>query len=182
MADTMDKKSLAKLYEKVKNSKVTNRGVYLEPNELMNKATGEKDYAPATYRLKILNTACIETRENGPAFTAELEVIESDNDKHPVGSKRNFYNGIKDDTGFGNMKQFLLAAVGIDMNDKEAVDDFMTREEDGFKDVFEQATQEDGKGLEDLELNCRVVRIITKKNQKPFNRHDFSRVEDEDKG
>jgi hypothetical protein len=68
-------------------------------------AFGDKYVKPGTYRVKIKQCVRRKSRANVPAFIAELEVLESNNEKFPVGSAMTWYQGVKMGTDQAKMAQ-----------------------------------------------------------------------------
>jgi hypothetical protein len=74
-------------------------GVYLEPGE---------------YLLEIETLKSVKTRSKGPMFVADFKVLESTNETRPAGTRANYTVLTDLDWGPANLKEFLVAASGLD--------------------------------------------------------------------
>lgn len=155
-------------WKKLKDAKVFGKGNYLDPGN---------------YKLKVLKMFTKETRSNGSALIVDFEVVESDNDKVPVGQKRNWYQGLADqDIAFPAIKEFLLALFDIDQSDDEEVENF----EEKLPKLMEECGDEkwEKKSEEDHPLNGKTIAVecFMKKTRgdKDFTVHKWSPWDGED--
>ena len=103
-------------FQGLQEAKIFEKGTPLTPN------MGPGGYIDATYDLRVSKCILKKTRKSGDAFICEFEVLASDNSAHPVGSKRSWYQSMKDlDVAFPSIKTFVLAVSGISLDDKSAV-------------------------------------------------------------
>jgi hypothetical protein len=146
-------------FDGIEKAKIFGTGVYLQPDQL--------------YKLKVLKTEVIKTREKGDAFIADFEVIESTSPQDPVGSTRNMYISLlkNKDTAFSNIVQFLVAALGVDYS---TPDGKKFAEEDiipGAKALLDEACEKNT-------LASKVVRCQsqskTSKENRAYTRLNFS--------
>jgi hypothetical protein len=156
-------------WKKLKNAEVFGRGIYL---------------LPGNYKLRLLKMFTIETRDKGAALIVDFEVVESDNDRIPVGATKNWYQGLQDkDIAFPAVKDFLLALFGIDMSDDEAVEEF----EEGLEDLMEESSDDawKNKEAEDHPLHGKTIAVEcfnkkTKKSGADFTVHNWQAWDGED--
>jgi hypothetical protein len=149
-------------WKKIGGAQIFGRGRYLKDGE---------------YKLTILKTYTIETRDKGPAFIVDFTVNESDNPEILVDQKRNWYQALKDkDIAFPAIKEFMLALFGIDMADKEQLEEF----EAGLDEMMEAIADEEWKDKpdEDHPLFGKTVGVScftkeTRKNKEPFTVHTW---------
>lgn len=101
----------------LKNAKPSDKGVYLSPGE---------------YDVEIIKCQVIHTRGKGDAFVADFKLIASQEKRpegapqnHPVGSIRNYYQGLQDtDVAWPELKRFAYAVLGAaSAEDKAKVDE-----------------------------------------------------------
>jgi len=118
---------------KLKDAQVYGRGSYLKPG---------------SYKLTLLKMFTIETQGKGPALIVDFHVEESTNDEIPVGSKRNWYQGLQNESvAFSAIKELLLALFAIDQSD----DDEMEKFEGGLEELMEECADPDWKAKPDEE-------------------------------
>jgi hypothetical protein len=88
------------LFGKIKDAKSTGGGIYFEPG---------------TYALECRKNAVITTREGRPAFVAEFTILESTNDKRPVGTSVSYMVMLDkyQETALGNVKQYVAALFDL---------------------------------------------------------------------
>lgn len=82
-------------------AKVTKNGVYLNHGKFVGKVKN-----------------CVINKPFGKgdaAFIAEFEILTSNNEEHPAGSERSWYQSFQfRDTAFSEIKKFLFATLGLD--------------------------------------------------------------------
>lgn len=149
-------------WKKLKDAKVFGKGNYLEPGN---------------YKLRVLKMFTKETRSNGDALIVDLEVLESDNDKIPVGQKRNWYQGLRDqDIAFPAIKEFLIALFDVDESDEKELGEF----EESLGDLMEECSDEKWEKKKDEEhpLNGKTIAVECfmkrTKGDKDFTVHKWS--------
>lgn len=84
---------------KINSAKISGGGVYILPGE---------------YVFEIEAFKVIKTRGKGPMFVAEFKVLETTNPERPIGSRPSFTVLVDQDWGPGNLKEFIVAASGLD--------------------------------------------------------------------
>lgn len=73
--------------------------------------------------LKINNVQLKETRDKGDSYIVDFEVLQSNNEGNPVGSKPSWYQSIiKKDIAFGQITKFLEAATNTSIKDEHRED------------------------------------------------------------
>lgn len=155
-------------WKNLKNANIFGKGNYLPPGN---------------YKLKLLKMFSKGTRNKGEALIVDFEVVESDNDKVPVGQKRNWYQGLQDqDVAFPAIKEFLLSLLAIDQDDEEE----MGRFEDKIEALMEECGDEKWEKKDESQhpLNGRTIAVecFMKKTQKgsDFTVHKWSAWDPED--
>lgn len=97
------------LWDGIEDAEIFERGKYMEANFIG--------------VVEIKKTIAKETLKSGTAFIVEMEVIKTNMpDKHPVGQKVTWFQGLKDKTvAFPAIAQWAAACLGFQPNDKEKV-------------------------------------------------------------
>lgn len=119
---------------------------------------GNQSGTPLTegeYLLKITDVQHLRTLKKGDAFIAEFEVVEtSDPQKHPVGTKRSWYQSMQNQpVAIDKIKKFMLAVLGYEpKRDEQRI----TTEVDPYIKAWTAAacTQ---KILNNQQVRCSVV-------------------------
>ena len=137
------------------------------------------------FKLKVLRTYTIRTRNKGDAFIADFEVLESDHDDVEVGKVYNWYQGMQDeDIAFSSIKGFMLALLGIDDEDEEEMEEF----DEKLPKLMEEAGSDHWNTQkaepEDHPLHGQTVALSTShkttKDDKDFTVHDWEPWEPEE--
>lgn len=141
--------------------------------------SGEGNYLPwenEKYKVRILKTFSKETRQKGPAFIAEFEVLDSTTDEVEVGEKRTWFQGLTNkDIAFPAIKEFLLGVMRVDMNDREQLAEFDAASPEMMEEFGSEEWET--KSEEDHPLYGTTVKIETIKKttqeDKPFTKHKW---------
>lgn len=110
------------------------------------------------------------TRNKGPAFIVDFEVLETNHDSHPVGAKQNWYVGMLQDSAFSNILGWAAACQGLE---KEDITDEVKLE---LKDMVNRAC--DNPENNDF-IDCKIrlcTRLVKTKTGGDFTVHDFFAV------
>lgn len=141
------------LWAGMENANVYENGVYL---------------TPGIYDLEIIRCIDKMTREKGPAFIAEAEVLSSTNPEHPVGSKRTWYQKMVDlNVGQGAIGGFLFGIFDLD-NVPARKTDFWP-----YMGRFMPRVVGPENVLSGLMVHVRCTQITTVKKGQPFTKHDW---------
>ena len=73
------------------------------------------------YSVELMRVFMLKTRDRKDLFIAECKILESDNEKRPVGSKASWCVNMGLDAALGNVKEFLAACYGADPRSPEQV-------------------------------------------------------------
>ncbi len=123
-----------------------------------------------SFDLEIIRCISKKTQKSGLAFIVEVEVLSSTVSEHPVGSKRTWFQSMKNlNVGFNAVAGFLLKIFGLDNNAARKHDFFPYLE--AF--VPRMVTSEINI-LAGMYIHCECTEIKTKERQLDFTRHDFS--------
>lgn len=100
---------MSDLWDGIEDAEIFERGKYMEPNFV------------GVVEMK--RTIAKETLKSGMAFIVEMEVIKTNmQDKHPVGQKVTWYQGLKDKTvAFPAIAAWAAACLGFPATDKEKI-------------------------------------------------------------
>jgi len=71
---------------------------------------GGKYFSDGSYLVKVIECKMIDRRSGQPAFVADLEVIESNNEETKVGDKCGFFVGMDKDPAMGKIADFMKTA------------------------------------------------------------------------
>jgi len=150
------------LFKGMKDAKLTERGNYLDDG---------------SYDLEIEFVQLKNTRKAGDAFIVDCTVLASSNPKHPVGSKRNWYQSLKDkDIAFAAILEFAIAVFGF--SQKKIEDEPKIKElQAGIEEIMDQACDKAKQVLKGQKLHVEVETIKTKEKGLPFARHKFTPYE-----
>ncbi len=96
------------IWEKIEKAEIFEKGQYFP--------------AGGKYRVRVCKVLEKDTRKSGKAFIAECEVLESNHPDAPVGTKRSWFQSMKDiDVALPAIKEMIAAVSGIDPRDKQRV-------------------------------------------------------------
>jgi hypothetical protein len=74
-------------------------------------------FNPGRYKLQLLKVISKQTQRSGLAFIAELEVLESDNPAHQIGSKGTYFVKMANQQqAFSNVLELMAALLGLDIS------------------------------------------------------------------
>ena len=141
----------------VGSAKVFGSGQYLEPGE---------------YEFEIEKMIFQKVNAGGNALIVEGKLTESNNEKHPVGASRTWYQA-QNESFESECKSFCMAAVGYDHGDASQADAIRTKLS---PEVIETILL---KGVTEARLKGRKVKIKVyakekkKKKGEFFNKHVF---------
>ena len=143
----------------MRDAKGSSRGTYLEPG---------------VFVVEVEKCHIFRTRQKEDLFIVELLVRESNNEKHPKGSRRNFVQKMNVDATLPQIKQFVGACLGFE----EGSDRFLTEFAPECETIAAAAlAPPDGENiLKGKTLQVEVVATVTKEKGLPFNRHKFRPV------
>ncbi len=127
-------------------------------------------FQPGKYVVELLKVFVMRGRNNVDFFIAECRVVESDNEKHPVGHKASWVVKLGQEMAMPNIKGFIAAANEIDPHDDETVNAEVKAE------VVEYAVSDDNP-LAGIHVGLQTTIIITKKEKKEFTKHEWSPVD-----
>ncbi|KKN75949.1 hypothetical protein LCGC14_0375060 [marine sediment metagenome] len=127
-------------------------------------------FQPGIYVVELLKVFALRGRNEVDFFIAECQVVESDNEKHPVGHKASWCVKLSQDMAMPNIKGFIAAVNGIDPHDDETVNAEVT------SDVVEYAVSDDNP-LAGVHVGLQTTMITTRKEKKPFTKHEWSPVD-----
>jgi len=140
-------------FKGVNAAKPNERGVYFEPGK---------------YKVKVSKCQVITSRDGKDLFIADLDVLESNNPKHPVGAKRNWCQNIRVDGAQSALQEFVVATLGYDYStDREKIEKEIAPH---CEELLEAACEGKGDDLIGQDVNLEVVLIQTKA-KKDFHRH-----------
>ena len=140
----------------LKNAKPSDKGIYLSPGE---------------YDVEILKVQIIKTRGKGDAFVADFKVTaaseklaEGQAANHPVGSTRNYYQGLADtDIAWPELKRFTYAVLGASTaEDKAKVDE-------NIEKVFDAIDKGNTTVFTGKKAHASVVHRTTKLNKREID-------------
>lgn len=139
----------------VRGAKLFDQGEYLEPGE---------------YVLQIDSMVWKKLNEGGNALIVETTILASDNERHPVGKKRSWFQ--KENTSFaGEALAFCIAACGYDRKDPADAAVVEGKVIPLSEDILLAAlTKGTFKGRK---VRCKVTHKITKEAKRDFNKHTF---------
>lgn len=123
---------------------------------------------------EVVKTLVKDTRAVGPAFIVELRVVESNLEKHPVGSKVSWFQKLTDKAvALPSVVEWAAATVGYDPTNRELLKAEIMPE---LKAIMEyaQATPSDNDFI-GLRVKIETTQVLTK-NGRDFTRHTFSPV------
>lgn len=143
------------LFDGLQNAQVFERGQYLTPGE---------------YTLEIQKTIAKRSQNSGDVFIVEFTILESNNPEKPVGSRASWVQSFKNVTiALSSIKEFLLAALGVDTSDKAKLREVEPR----IEDIMNTCVASPGDNpLTGERIKVSVVNVTTKKGG-PFSRHDW---------
>lgn len=153
-------------FDGIENANVFERGAYLPPG--------------GKYLLSIVRILTKQTRQSGPAFIAEFEVLESDHDEVPVGAKRSWFQKLQDtDVAFPALLEFFGALYGYDPTNKEELAELKSK----IKGIIKLATSYEGPAAghpcHGQKIKCETWQKETKKGN-DFTVHSWGIVEDDE--
>jgi hypothetical protein len=126
-------------------------------------------------KVRIKRTLAKETRKVGLAFIVELEIVTSNMEEHPVGSKGTWFQKMTDKAvAFPAVKGFVTALFGYQPHQKEEIDADVAP---NLEAILDHACQsEDDNHLTNMIVNLECVKIQTQKGF-DFTRYDWSPAE-----
>lgn len=141
----------------MRDAKGSSRGTYLDQGQ---------------YVIEVEKCHIFKTRNREELFIVDMVVAESNNDRHPVGAKRNFVQKLSVDAALPQIKQFIGACLGYEEGSASFKKDFEP-ECEGIAGAC--LAPPDGENLlKGRKARLEVISTITKEKQLPFNRHTFS--------
>lgn len=132
---------------------------------------GSGKYFPcvdADYRVCVRKVSFIRTRKREDAYLIELDVIESGNPDMPVGAVGSHMIMMRHDSALGDVKAFLGAALGIDVNDKSI-------SSAQWEEAAESSIGDDNP-LAGTELSLRTMKKTVQKTGGDFTKHIYEPV------
>jgi hypothetical protein len=118
--------------------------------------------ADKAYKLKIVKTIFKTTRKKDKAFIAEFEVLESNSEKFPKGSKGTWYQSTKEENlAMSEIRKFFNAVAGEAVPDEE------------IEELVDDAI--DNNALKGEIVMCQTEMIKTKEGD-DFTVHEWSHV------
>ena len=126
-------------------------------------------FTAGIYDVEIVRCVSKHTQKSGLGFIVETEVLSSSNLENPVGTKRTWYQSMKNlNVGFGAVAAFLLAAFDLNNTAERKTDFFpylesFIRRVDGPENILSGFF---------LHLECTMIK--TREKQSDFTRHDWS--------
>ncbi len=153
------------------NNTVQNKGYFKGLDKAETYGRGNYMDADKLYKLKVVRTFIQETKAKGDAFIAEFEVVESNSDKHPKGTKVSWYQSLlSKDIAYAELKKFMYAVLGVDENkDSKRI---ATEIDPGLDEAMNEAVNTNA--LEGAVIKCQTQGITTKAKGLPFTRHNWS--------
>ncbi len=127
-------------------------------------------FQPGIYVVELLKVFAMRGRNKEDFFIAECRVVESDNEKHPVGHKASWVVKLSQDMAMPNIKGFIAAVNGIDPHDDETVN------EEVDEAAVECAVSDDNP-LAGVHVGLQTTIIQTKKEKKDFTKHEWYPVD-----
>lgn len=128
----------ANIIKSIASSKVSSGGVY---------------FLPGNYLVSVVKAFLMNSRKGVPLVVVECEILESDNSERAAGTRASWVVNMSQDAGPGNVKGFIAAALGIDANDTNRVDEEVTPE------FVDEAFSESNPLLDvRLRLQCSLVK------------------------
>lgn len=123
---------------------------------------------------EVVKTLVKQTRAAGPAFIVELRIVESNLDRHPVGSKVSWFQKLTDKAvAFPSVAEWAAATAGLDPTDREMVKQEIMPE---LRELMEHATDNPSNNSFVGQLvKIETVHVLTKTGR-DFTRHTFSPV------
>ncbi len=126
-------------------------------------------WANAKYMVEIERCIVKKSRRAGEVFICEMKVLESNNSEMPKGVSGTWLVKLdNEDTAYPNLKQFALAAMGVDTNDKEAVNEHSKNVEEAL-----DAACGEEQAFAATKLYLETVAHTTQKKTQ-FTKHTFS--------
>ncbi len=136
------------------------------------------------YRVKVAKCIWVDPRKGPDLFISEFEVLKSNNEKVPVGSRQAFKQNMELDAANTRVVEFMFAASGIDRRDGEGLEIIKQAEKDEkipamlaetLDDPTDPACKNALKGaLLDVEVEERIA-----KNGFPYKHYSFFPVKQE---
>lgn len=140
-------------FGKMKEASMTGGGVY---------------FLEGIYRVRLVKVHMYSGRKGDAFFIVEAEIIESNNPQRPVGMKCSQVIKMSQDAALGNIKAFLAAANGIDIDADGAM---QVVQEEITEEVAELAVHASNP-LAGIELKLQCTQIKTQAGN-DFTRHDW---------
>lgn len=124
-------------------------------------------FLPGNYELSISRVLVKNTMKSGRCFIVEFAIEKSDNESMPAGSMGTWLQKLDNTViAYPSLKAFTLAVVGVDKNDKEAVE----AESPNVEKLLDAAV-DDG-ALNGMKVRLRAERTKTQKGA-DFTRHTW---------
>lgn len=144
-------------FDTIGSAKVFENGVFLQ--------------ADGNYKLRVDRMLVKKARKGYNLFILEGDVLETTNDKDPVGSKRSWVQKLDDaDIAEPAMKAYMYALLGYSWaSDKE----FLKAQVDPQLTKLTEAGISDVNPFKGRTVGVRTVNTITKAKGQTFIRHDF---------
>lgn len=132
-------------------------------------------FNPGRYKLRLIRCLSKQTQKSGVAFITELEVLESDNPAHPIGSKGTYFVKMANpQQGFSNILEMMAAFLGFDITNPEHVrqiDQQLRPQLAGLMTALESQGPAVLQGRDTVQVECRVT--LTKAGRE-FTLHVWS--------
>lgn len=136
-------------------------------------------FGTGIFDVEIVRCLSKQTQKSGLAFIVECEVLTSTNPEHPAGSKRTWFQSMKNtNVGFGAVAGFLLAVFGLENNTARKQDFFP------YLELFMGRVTGPENVLSGVvvHVECTMIKTQAKFNQQgvqisggtDFTRHDWS--------
>lgn len=160
---------MSKRFGGVGEAKMSNRGTWLEPVKMP-----DGSFTNGEYELEIQRCEYFTSRKKEEFFLVEYTVLESNNPAHAAGLTRVWMPKMGEDMSESNLKGFILACLGIDKNDKAAIEKVKEDIPAALEAALDGPDKENTNALKGTRIHASVKRIITKEKQQPFNAHEFA--------
>jgi len=127
-------------------------------------------FQPGAYDVRVVRCLLKDTRKSGLGFIVELEILNSNNPSHQIGSKATFFQGMKNQmTAMSSVKEFMIALWGLDPRDPRV----KTELEPVLAQIMDQATGPENV-LQGRCLHLDTHMIKTKERQMDFTVHKWA--------
>lgn len=121
------------------------------------------------YTMEIEGLKVIRTRGKGPMFVADFKILESTCPERPAGSRCNHTVLIEKDWGPTNLKEFLVAASGLDSYSSK---DGPLVDKENWNAILERSLSDEAPYV-GLKIKCTATTQDKKKSEGQFTRVRF---------